>query len=120
MAKKILIVDDEADVVAFLRSLLEDNGYETCTAEDGDAALEVLEREHPDLITLDLMMPKITGTRFYRKLQQKREFQDTPVIVVSALAGRNVAVSHPFAVVDKPIDKEELLRAIDSALAQKC
>ncbi|MFC1706060.1 response regulator [Planctomycetota bacterium] len=116
MARKILIVEDEPDISKFLRRLLEDNGYEIFTASDGREALEVLRDKRPDLVTLDLMMPNETGTRFYRKMVQQKEFKDLPVIVVSGLAGRNLAVTRPFAVLDKPIDKERLLEEVQKAI----
>jgi len=118
MARKILIVDDEPDIVRFLETLFEDNGYQTCSAMDGREALDVLRSEKPDLITLDLMMPEETGTRFYRKLIQDKEFEDIPVIVVSALAGRHLAIRKPNAVFDKPIDREALLREVKKAIGE--
>ena len=59
--KKILVVDDEPDVVSYLEMLLHDNGYETLSASDGQEALELARREHPDLVTLDISMPNVNG-----------------------------------------------------------
>jgi DNA-binding response OmpR family regulator len=117
--KKILIVDDEPDMVAGLQAFLEDNGYETCCAYDGKQGMKVLEKEKPALITLDLKMPQDTGTRFYRNLSKNKEFKDVPVIIISGLAGRHLAAPHPFAVFDKPIDKENLLAKIKAALGDQ-
>jgi CheY-like chemotaxis protein len=117
MAKKILVVDDEPDVRDFLCTLLEDSGYETRTAQDGIAAMDLIEREQPDLILLDLVMPEETGTGLYRKLHHRKEFKAIPVIIISGVAGRNVAVSKAVPVFEKPIDKEGLLRAIEGLLA---
>ena len=117
MNKKILVIDDEADIRTFLTTLLEENGYTTCTAENGVEGYAVAERERPDLVTLDLAMPDQTGTGFYRSLMKNRDRKDTPIIVESGLAGRHLAVTHPVAVFDKPIDPAEFLAAVEKALA---
>ncbi|MBU0983868.1 MAG: response regulator [candidate division Zixibacteria bacterium] len=116
MSKKILIIDDEADIRDFLTQLLEDEGYETATADDGLKGLDKAKEFHPDLITLDLQMPNDTGTAFYRKIHRDKDFGATPVIVISGIAGRHLAIREPLAVMDKPIDKAKLLETIKSAL----
>jgi len=116
MTKKILVVDDEADVRRFLTAVLEKRGHETLTAADGREALEIAEREKPDLVILDLQMPDQTGTDFYRRLMKNKDLQNTPIIVVSGLAGRHLAVHEPVAVFDKPIDPEEFGNTVDRAL----
>jgi len=116
MPKKILVVDDEPHLVKYLTIFLQDSGYETCSAADGEQALEVLKREKPDLVTLDLQMPNETGTRFYRNLTKDKEFKDIPVIVISGIPGRHLAVSKPVAVFEKPIDREALLSAIKKTI----
>ena len=92
MAKKIMVVDDDAVIVKYLTKVLSDHGYETCSAADGKAAMDVLKREKPDLITLDLEMPEEWGPRFYRKYSKLAEFKDLPVIVISGLPGRHLAL----------------------------
>lgn len=110
--KKIMIIDDEEDIRIYLKMFLEDNDYDTCMASDGDEAFKMLENEKPDLITLDLQMPNETGTRFYRRVMKNEEFKKIPIIVVSGLAGRHLAVSEPVAVFEKPVDREELLKVV--------
>jgi len=117
MNKKILVVDDEADIRKFLTTVLEKEGYQTFTAEDGVKALQIARQEKPDLVTLDLQMPNQTGTDFYRKLTRDKDLAGTPVIVISGLSGRHLAVKEPIAVFDKPIDPEEFLKAVEKALA---
>jgi CheY-like chemotaxis protein len=119
MTKRILVVDDEADVRRFLTAVLEKRGHETVTAADGREAFEIAERERPDLIILDLQMPDQTGTDFYRRLMKHKDLQKTPIIVVSGLAGRHLAVREPFAVFDKPIDPDEFGATVDRALGLK-
>jgi CheY-like chemotaxis protein len=116
MPKKILVVDDEPHIVKYLTAFLEDSGYETCSAGDGEEALVMLKREKPDLVTLDLQMPNETGTRFYRNMTKDKEFKDLPVIVISGIPGRHLAVSKPVAVFEKPIDRNNLLDAIKKAI----
>ena len=116
MAKKILVVDDEPDIRDYLCSYLEDEGFTTMEAEDGHVAMEKAVGEAPDLILLDLQMPEETGTGFYRKLHHKKELRDIPVIVISGMAGRDIAVSKSVPVFEKPIDKEALLESIQQIL----
>ena len=70
MPKKILVIEDDPDVSMYLVSLFNDNGYETYAANDGDVGYEQLREVEPDLITLDLQMPKETGTRFSGENEQ--------------------------------------------------
>jgi CheY-like chemotaxis protein len=116
MSRTILVVDDEADIRAFLTAVLEKAGHRVVTAEDGGKALAAAEEHHPDLIVLDLQMPDHTGTDFYRRLMKHDDFRDTPVIVVSGIAGRHLAVSRPFAVFDKPIVPDEFIETVERAL----
>ena len=116
MNKKILIIDDEVDTRMYYAALLEDQGYQTISAEDGAEGLKLARREKPDLVILDLMMPNQTGTDFYRKLSRDKELSGTPVIVVSGLAGRNLAVKKPAAVFDKPINPDKFIAAVEKAL----
>lgn len=118
MRHRILVVDDEADVRTFLVAVLKKRGYETFSAADGREAFTVLQREKPDLVILDLMMPNQTGTDFYRRLTKDKELCQTPVIVVSGLAGRHLAVKGPVAVFDKPIDPDEFGETVDKALGR--
>jgi CheY-like chemotaxis protein len=118
MSHTILVVDDEADVRKFLTAVLEKNGYRVVAAEDGKQAFDAVEKEHPDLIVLDLQMPEQTGTDFYRRLLKHDALRDIPIIVVSGLAGRHLAVSSPFAVFDKPIKPDEFLASVEQALGE--
>lgn len=118
MAKKIMVVDDDPAIVEFLTTLFADNGYATCSASDGALAMEVLEREKPDLLTLDLEMPQEWGPRFYRKMSQKPEFKDLPVIVISGLSGIHLAIRKAVATINKPFDPARVLAAVREAIGQ--
>ncbi|MDP8237624.1 MAG: response regulator [Candidatus Hatepunaea meridiana] len=116
MAKKILIIDDEEDIIKYLEALFSDEGYETVSACNGVEAVDVVKREKPDLITLDLQMPEDTGTAFYRKIHRDKELNQIPIIVISGVSGRNLAVPRTVAVFSKPPDPEELLKVIKSTI----
>jgi CheY-like chemotaxis protein len=114
MAKKILVIDDDPTTVKYLVSVLKNNGFETCEAYDGVEAMEVLRREKPDLITLDLEMPEEWGTRFYRKLRkQGGELRDTPVLIISAMPSRHLSVRDVVGYLSKPFDPGEVIDIIN-------
>lgn len=81
---KILIVDDEPDILEFLQYNLRKEGYQVVTAPDGLQALTVAEKEKPDLILLDIMMPEMDGVETCRQLRSKKEFNDTPIAFLTA------------------------------------
>ena len=116
MKKKILIVDDDPNIVDYLVTLFEDNGYETCSAGNAQDGFEVAKQEVPDLITLDLEMPEEWGPRFYRRLSSDPEIMNTPVIVISGLSGNKYAIQKAVACISKPFDRDELLRIVKDAI----
>jgi CheY-like chemotaxis protein len=116
MAKKILVVDDDPVIVRYLLRVFADNGYETCSASDGVEAMEVLKRENPQLITLDLEMPDEWGPRFYRKYSKLPEYRDLPVIVISGLPGKQLAIKNVVAVLGKPFDPDKLMGHVRRAI----
>lgn len=118
MAKKILIIDDDPNIVTYLEDIFQDNGYATCKATDGAGAMDVVRSERPDLITLDLEMPKEWGPRFYRELTQDEELGGIPVIVISGLAGNKYAIPKAVASFTKPFDREELLKVVKETLGE--
>jgi len=86
MQKYILVVDDEADVRNYLQTALEDAGFKVGTAEDGFEAMESVKRNRPDLISLDLVMPKCSGARFYHELRRDKELSRIPVMILTGHA----------------------------------
>ena len=118
MAKKIMVVDDDPNVVYYLVGLFHDNGYETCSAHNAPEAFEVLQKEKPDLITLDIDMPEVTGPQFYRKYTKMDDLKDIPVIVISGLAKPHLAVKKAVAVVEKPFDREQLLKIVKDTIGE--
>ena len=116
MPKKIMVVDDDPVIVAYLVSIFQDRGYATCSADGGESAMEVLERERPDLLTLDLEMPDEWGPRFYRKFSQRPEFKDLPVVVISGLSGIHLAIRKAVATVNKPFNPEQVIEIVENTI----
>lgn len=115
MPKKILIVDDDPVIVKYLQAVFSDNGYATCTATSSMEGLEVVRREKPDLITLDIQLPGEWGPRFYRKLRQDKDLKDTPVIVISGMDGDH-AIKDAITFVKKPFDPEKLIGIVKNTI----
>ncbi len=84
--KRILVVDDEADIRAYLSMALEDAGFEVDTAEDGVQALEKVKENPPDLVSLDLVMPKGSGAQFHRAMNKDEKLAKIPILVVTGHA----------------------------------
>jgi CheY-like chemotaxis protein len=143
MSKRILIIDDEPDIVTFLSAVLEENGYSSMSAKDGVEGLETLRREQPDLVLLDLMMPKKSGITMFQELRKDPELGQIPVVVVTGVSEvtgvdfRNFMYKQPLkdekkfvettgltkytipdGYVEKPIDPDELIKAIKNALKE--
>ena len=112
MAKRILIIDDEPEVVAYLKDLFESYGYLTSTAKDGVEGMEVAKREKPDLISLDIDMPERDGTMFYVKFRKDPDLRDIPVIVISGVGPRPPSLKEGVLTLQKPIDPEKTMNVI--------
>jgi len=115
MPKKILIVDDDPVIVKYLQAVFSDNGYATCNASSSMEGLELVRREMPDLITLDIQMPGEWGPRFYRRLRQDKELRGIPVVVISGIDGDH-AVKDAVAFVKKPFDPEKLVGIVKNTI----
>jgi len=116
MTKKILVVDDDPVIVKYIVEVLNDNGYETCSAADGLEAMDKLKSEKPDLITLDLEMHEEWGPRFYRKFSKDPDYKGTPVIVITGLSSGEYAIRKAVATLKKPFDPAELMDAVRETL----
>ena len=143
MPKKILVVDDEPDSISFLTSVLEENGYDHISASDGVEGLELAQKEKPDLILLDLIMPEKSGMMMFQELRKDPDLSNIPVVIVSGASEvtgvdfRNFIVrqSHrdekrtvettgvsrftgPNAFVEKPVKPDELIKKIEESLKE--
>lgn len=127
--KTILIVDDDIDMRFFLSTLVETNGFRHVLAKNGEEGITVAQKVHPDLIILDVMMPKEGGVHMYGQLRTNRELRKIPVIMLSAISKKtfyhymkmmNVRlggiVPEPDAYLEKPPEAEEVLTVIQSLI----
>ncbi len=87
MAKRVLVVDDDPNTVRYLTVLLEEHGYDPVTACDGKEGLEKVKEAKPDLIVLDVMMPKKTGLTLFKQLKRDDEYKDVPILMATGVAG---------------------------------
>jgi CheY-like chemotaxis protein len=85
-AKTILIIEDEPDVRLYLQTALEDAGFNILTAEDGEQGMELIRSQKPDLISLDLVLPKKSGPKLFHELKRDKELSRIPVLIVTAHA----------------------------------
>jgi len=122
----VLIVDDEPDVVTYLKTLLEDNGYRTLSATDGERGLELARKCNPQLICLDISMPAPSGVRVYRELRGDPGLAAIPVVMVTGVPrqfedfiSRRRQVPPPDGYIAKPFDPEELLALVGRLLAAR-
>jgi len=121
MAKKVLIVDDELHIVTALEFLLRKSGYEVAAAQNGDEALKRVESFAPDLVLLDVMMPRISGYEVCRRMRERAEWKHIKIIMLSA-KGREAEVSKGVSLgadlyVTKPFSTGELVGKIGELLA---
>lgn len=127
--KRILVMDDEPDVVTYLSTLLGDNGYETMSASNGREGMDIVRYEKPDLITLDISMPEGSGTVFYKQLKTDPDLASIPVVIVTAITVHDgdpygfkdvmcdrQQVPPPEGYYPKPIDKDEFVKIIHGIL----
>ncbi len=127
--KKILVVDDEPDVRNFLTTCIQDAGFQVDSAVDGQDALEKIENEVPDLMTLDMVMPRKSGIELIRTLRKNDDWAGLPVIVITAHAKNEFASEDiksfnaftsglkPRRTIEKPVTPEVLVRTICDILA---
>ena len=120
MNSKILIVDDDPDIVMMLEDRLQASGYETVVATEGQQALDQIVHEPPQLILLDLTLPKVSGLDVLKRLSQMKPSDNIPVIVMTAHASIEAAVEAmkegAYDFLTKPLDGDHLLIVIRKAL----
>jgi DNA-binding response OmpR family regulator len=120
MAKKILIADDEPNIVTALEFLLQRSGYEVLIARNGDEALKALESARPDLVLLDIMMPVKSGYEICKRIRERPEWAHIKIIMLSA-KGRDAEVNKGMAMgadlyVTKPFSTRELVDKVKGLL----
>ncbi|MFC1564666.1 response regulator [candidate division KSB1 bacterium] len=121
---KILIVEDEQDTRIYLSTLLQDNGHEPFEAVDGEDGVNKLDEVKPDLVILDMIMPKESGIKFYRKMKTLDKYKNVPVLVNTGIGAMKELFDHdrkalpkPEAFMEKPIVPDLLLKTIEKLLS---
>jgi len=125
MPKKALVVDDNPDVRLFSVAVLKENGYTPLEAEDGESGLRMIKAEKPDLVILDVLMPRQSGVRLYRELKTAKSLKDIKVIVLGEIAKKaflrsqkaltefgDAEIPEPEIYLEKPVEPEELAEAL--------
>jgi CheY-like chemotaxis protein len=122
MRGRVLIIDDERDLQVYLRTLLRRAGYETITAPNGEEGLALARSFRPDLITLDILMPRRSGIKAYQALRGEPATVAVPVIFLTGLSNHEELLRElgglppPALIVEKPIDREDFLRRVEEIL----
>ena len=129
MAKKVLVVDDDPDVRLFSVTVLEENGYTPLEAANGEEGLKMIKQEKPDLVLLDVLMPRQSGIRLYRELKTDKSLKDIPIIILSGIAKKTFLrsqkaltefggkeVPEPKVYLEKPVEPEVLAEEIKKIL----
>jgi two-component system, OmpR family, response regulator VicR len=123
-AKMILCIEDEPEMIDLIRLILSRRGFDIRGANGGKEGLEVIRKEHPDLILLDLMMPEMDGWEVYQQMKADEATKNIPVIVVTAKAqsidkvlGLHIAKVDDY--ISKPFSPQELLASVDNVLGRK-
>jgi DNA-binding response OmpR family regulator len=117
--KRILLVDDDAEIIESLRLALEANGYEILIARDGNQGLALVERENPDLVILDMMMPKRSGFLVLERLKRRREGQQRIIMITANEGSRHKAYAEMLGVDDyirKPFPMDRLIESVNRLL----
>lgn len=128
--KKVLIVDDEIDMRLFLTTLMETNGYLAIRAQNGVEGLEAVRAHQPDLVILDIMMPKEGGVHMYGQMKVHDALREIPVIILSAISRRTFyhylkmlsvrlgdVIPEPEAYMEKPPEAKEVLAMVTALTA---
>jgi CheY-like chemotaxis protein len=128
---KIAIIDDEPDIVTYLTSALQDNGFEVCSAGSATEGFDLIRSQRPDLVCLDVLMPEETGFSLYRRLREDASLMKMRVVIISGLnlkqemprilSGRNgdAAALPPDGYIEKPIDLPLFIETIQRLTAKK-
>jgi len=129
MTKKVLVVDDDPDVRLFNTTVAEECGCAVTEADNGEDALALIKRDRPDLVILDVLMPRQSGIRLYRELKTNKPLKDIPVVILSGIAKKTflrsqkaltefggAVVPEPEYYLEKPVEPETLARTLRAIL----
>ncbi len=120
-SKRVLLVDDDREIIESMKIALEAKGYETLVARDGNQGLAIAERENPDLIILDMMMPKRSGFLVLEKLRRSRPVPMKIIMITANEGNRHQAYAEMLGVDDylrKPFSLDDLLNSVKKLLSE--
>ncbi len=115
MPKQILVIDDDHNAVKYLSALLSEHGYDPVPAYDGAEGLQKIKQAKPDLIVLDVMMPKKSGFVLFKQLKRDNEYKDIPILMLTGVAGVLEELNdQQYKTLEKPYDslRESLKKKI--------
>jgi CheY-like chemotaxis protein len=119
----VLVVDDHEDTRDLIKFVLEKQGYRIVEAEDGEVAIERGTHEHPDIVLMDLALPKIDGLGVMEQLRGRADLKDMPILFISAHAEKTYREQALAAGGDeyliKPLDLDQLLRVLDRYISKR-
>ena len=131
-AKKVMIVDDEPDIQIYLMAALEDNGYVPCSVGEDDQVTEAVLKERPDLIVLDIMMPRRSGISIYKELRANTGAAHIPIALISGLESSrdmltdelidlidNGFIDPPDGFIEKPVRLDAFLDLVSQLVQQE-
>jgi len=129
MGRKVLVVDDDPDIRVVSMNVLEENGFTPIEAGNGEEGLKLVKKEKPDLVILDVMMPRHSGVRLYREIKTDAALKHIPVIMLSGIAKNaflrsqkaltefgGKPVPEPDAYLEKPVDPEVLKETVNKVV----
>jgi len=122
--KKVLCIEDEPEMIDLIKLILERKGFQVLGALGGREGLDIIRRERPDVVLLDLMMPDMDGWEVYRQMRADESLKDIPVIVVTAKAQNidkvlGLHIAKVDAYIIKPFGPRELVESVEKVLSSK-
>ena len=127
MASKVLVVDDEPDAIDFVKEVLEGEGYEVVSASDGAKGLSAMRSQQPNLVILDVQMPKMDGFEVFQEMKKDESLKAMPVVMLTGIRDKvgmgfsaedmkDYMGEKPQAYIEKPIDPDKLLETVKKIL----
>ena len=115
---RVLIADDDLEILGITRSLMRRRGFEVLEAQDGDEAMQKVLEHHPDLVILDVMMPGQSGWEVCRSIRESPSLKDTPVIMLTGVGHRMNEMTSPLYGADGHLDKPFEFEALDELVTR--
>lgn len=124
--KRIYVIDDEPDTLTFLTTVLNDHDFQAVALRGGEEAVEAIEADPPDLVTLDITMPEKSGVSVYRFLKEQERYKEIPVIIITGISedfrrfiSTRRQVPPPDGYLSKPVEAAELTELVKKLLPEK-